>query len=205
MKAMHIKVVRETAVIRAYHPMMSAPIRASYWVIQGELLAGAYPSAYDDAEARSKLGLFLDAGIRTFVDLTEETEPLRDYDDVLESVSAERGISCKRLRFGVRDRDVPTQDLLAKIVATIRDEIAAGRPVYVHCWGGIGRTGTIIGCWLVEAGLSGEEAIQKIVDLRRAAGDRPWQSPETEAQRRCICEWKGARDPGPGTRDPGVT
>ena len=50
--------------------MMSAPTRASYWVIQGQLLAGAYPSAYDVAEARSKLGLFLDAGIRTFVDLT---------------------------------------------------------------------------------------------------------------------------------------
>jgi protein tyrosine/serine phosphatase len=172
--------------------MMSAPIRASYWVIQGQLLAGAYPSAYDDREARSKLGLLLDAGIRTFVDLTEETEPLRNYDDVLESLATERGISSKRLRFGVRDRDVPTRDLLAKIIATIRDEIAAGRPVYVHCWGGIGRTGTIVGCWLVEEGLSGEEALQKIADLRCKAADRSWQSPETEEQRRCIGEWKGA-------------
>ena len=179
---------------------MSAPIRDSYWVIEGQLLAGAYPSACDDAAARSKLGLFLDAGIQTFVDLTEETEPLRNYDDVLESLATERGIPCKRLRFGVRDRDVPTRDLLAKIIATIRDEIAAGRPVYVHCWGGIGRTGTIVGCWLVEEGLSGEEAIKRIVDLRRNSADRSWQSPETEAQRRCICEWKGGRDPGSGIR-----
>jgi protein tyrosine/serine phosphatase len=179
--------------------MMSAPTRASYWVRQGQLLAGAYPSASDVAEARSKLGLFLDAGIRTFVDLTEETEPLRNYDDVLEGLSAERGISCKRLRFGVRDRDVPTPDLLGEIIATIRHEIAAGRPVYVHCWGGIGRTGTIVGCWLVEEGLSGEEALERIADLRRDAADRSWQSPETEKQRRYVCEWKVR--PGSGRQD----
>jgi protein tyrosine/serine phosphatase len=174
--------------------MMSAPSRASYWVIQGQLLAGEYPAAYSDAAARAKLGLFLDAGIRTFVDLTEVIEPLRNYDDVLESLAAERGISCKRLRFGVRDGGVPSQDLLAKIIATIRQEIAGGHPVYVHCWGGIGRTGTIVGCWLVEEGLSGEEALQRIAELRRNAADRSWQSPETEEQRRCICEWrKGAR------------
>ena len=70
--------------------MMSAPTRASYWVIQGQLLAGAYPSAYDVAEARSKLGLFLDAGIRTFVDLTEEPEPLRNYDDVFRAEGRQR-------------------------------------------------------------------------------------------------------------------
>jgi protein tyrosine/serine phosphatase len=166
------------------------PIRASYWVIEGKLLAGEYPGAYSDAAARAKLGLFLDAGIRTFVDLTEESEPLRNYDDVLESLSAERGISCRHIRFGVRDRDVPSQELLAEIIATIRQEIAEGRPVYVHCWGGIGRTGTIIGCWLVEQGMSGEEAIGKLADLRRDTADRAGPSPEMDEQRRCICEWQ---------------
>ncbi|MFZ5949388.1 MAG: fused DSP-PTPase phosphatase/NAD kinase-like protein [Candidatus Rifleibacteriota bacterium] len=25
--------------------------------------------------------------------------------------------------------------------------MAAGKPVYVHCWGGLGRTGVVVGCW----------------------------------------------------------
>ncbi len=61
----------------------AGPIRASYWVVEGKLLAGEYPGAYSDDAARAKLSLFLDAGIRTFADLTEPSEPLRSDDDLL--------------------------------------------------------------------------------------------------------------------------
>ena len=84
------------------------PIRASYWVVEGKLLAGEYPGAYSDDAALTKLSLFLDAGIRTFVDLTEPSEPLRNYDDLLTRLAVERGITCKRLRFGITDRGVPS-------------------------------------------------------------------------------------------------
>ncbi len=154
------------------------------------MLAGGYPAAHSDIEARARLARFLDAGVRTFVDLTEESEPLRNYDDVLGPLSAERGISCKHLRFAIPNRGVPSADLLAQVMTTIRQEIDEGRPVYVHCWGGIGRTGTIIGCWLVEQGMSGEEALGQIAHLRRDTADRFQASPETDEQRRCICEWK---------------
>src|SRR4051812_17065288 len=132
----------------------SAPIPDSYWLIDGLLLAGEYPGAAGADDTRTKLRKFLDAGIRTFVDLTEQTESLTKYDQVLRELSAERGIETKHVRFGIRDVGLPRDKaLMTLILDTIRAEIDAGRPVYVHCWGGVGRTGTVIGCWLVEQGM----------------------------------------------------
>ena len=31
--------------------------------------------------------------------------------------------------------------------------------MYLHCWGGVGRTGTVVGCWLVRHGRTGDEAL----------------------------------------------
>ena len=52
------------------------PIPDSYWLIDGQLLAGEYPATHTRDATRDKLTKFLDAGIRTFIDLTEESEPL---------------------------------------------------------------------------------------------------------------------------------
>jgi protein-tyrosine phosphatase len=41
-----------------------------------------------------------------------------------------------------------------EIVSPISSEIEAGRPTYVHCWGGVGRTGTVVGCGLADSRLS---------------------------------------------------
>jgi hypothetical protein len=166
------------------------PIADSYWLIDGKLLAGEYPATSDEAGTRAKLAKFLDAGIRTFVDLTEHTDPLTKYDRVLRELSAERGIETKHVRFGIRDLGVPREKTLTtNVLATIRDEIAAGRPVYVHCWGGVGRTGTMIGCWLVEQGMSGPEALDRIAELRKHTPDGYKRSPETDAQRRYVGDW----------------
>ncbi|MBA3885558.1 MAG: hypothetical protein H0X67_07475 [Acidobacteria bacterium] len=157
--------------------MSTGPIPESYWLREGALLAGEYPGTPDPVTTRKKLAKFLDAGIRTFVDLTERDEHLTKYAPVLRELAAERRLEAKHVRFGIRDLSVPRdRDLMTRILATIREEVAAGRLVYVHCWGGVGRTGTVIGCWLVDGGLTGEAAIARIADLRRArrrAGGRP--------------------------------
>lgn len=154
------------------------------------LLAGEYPATYLEETTREKLAKFLDAGIRTFINLTEEGEPLARYDDLLHELSDERKVETRHLRHSVRDGCIPRDRAhMERILATIREEIDAGRPVYVHCWGGIGRTGTVIGCWLVEQGLAGDEAIARIAELRALIPDRHMPSPENEDQRRYICEW----------------
>jgi len=168
------------------------PIPDSYWLVEGVLLAGEYPATSDEAGTRVKLTKFLDAGIRTFIDLTERRDGLTDYDRVLGELSQERGIETRHLRFGIRDLGIPHDEALTKrVLSAIRDEIAAGRPVYVHCWGGVGRTGTMIGCWLVEQGKTGPEALERIAELRKPTPDGAKRSPETEAQRRYVCEWIG--------------
>lgn len=163
------------------------PIPDSYWVAQNSLLAGEYPASTTEARTRAKLGKLLAAGIRTFIDLTEETE-LEPYDRLLDDLASERGIECRHVRYGIRDLGVPEGLLLQQILQTIEEEIAAGRPVYVHCWGGIGRTGTVIGCWLVDEGLTGEAALARIAELRKRTPSGFSRSPETEAQRRYIIE-----------------
>jgi len=166
-------------------------VPGSYWVIDGALLAGEYPAMFDREHTRARLSELLDVGIRTFVNLTETSESLTAYDDLLRELGGERGVETKHLRFSIRDHDVPAErDLMIRTLATIRNEIASGRPVYVHCWGGIGRTGTVIGCWLVEEGLAGENAIARIAELRAAAPDRTIRSPETDGQCRYVREWR---------------
>jgi protein-tyrosine phosphatase len=164
--------------------------------MDGILLAGEYPGSRDRAITHERLANFL-AGIRTFVDLTEQTEPLQEYDRVLAELSAARGLTTKHIRICIEDRGVPSDaSVMTGILQTIRHEIAAGRPVYVHCWGGIGRTGTVIGCWLVESGMTGPDAIDTISRLRENTPDRFARSPETDEQRRFICEWTAEREPG---------
>jgi hypothetical protein len=175
---------------------LNGPVPDSYWLIDGKLLAGEYPGTKSVSATRAKLTTFLDAGIRTFVDLTEARDGLTDYDAVLQDLSAERGLDVSHLRFGIRDLGIPVSvEFTRGLLATIHGEIAAGRPVYVHCWGGVGRTGTVIGCWLREQGLSGEEALARIADLRRDTPDGWKRSPEMEQQRRYVCDWRtmGAR------------
>ncbi len=64
--------------------------------------------------------------------------------------------------------------------------------MYVHCWGGIGRTGTVVGSWLVRHGvMAPEQALDLLTELRasdRGAGHR--RSPETPEQRAFVRRWR---------------
>ena len=61
---------------------------------------------------------------------------------------ASKGISVTWERIPVRDVSVPSKDGMVMILDRIDQALAQQRPVYVHCWGGKGRTGTVVGCYL---------------------------------------------------------
>jgi len=156
----------------------------------GSLLAGEYPSAKEEAAATAKLARFLDAGITYFLDLTEEGEyNLRPYAAQAALLAAERGRRITHRRMPIADVSTPTAAGMAQILDRIDAALTGGETVYLHCFGGIGRTGTVIGCWLVRHGLRGDDALAQIAVWRQGTpdGDRP--SPETAAQRRMVGDW----------------
>ena len=93
-------------------------------------------------------------------------------------------------REAIRDLDVPTPDGMRAILDLIESAITAEAPVYVHCWGGIGRTGTVVCCWLVERGLSGEQALVEIAQLRDGIQKRRITSPEMRGQQQFVKDWR---------------
>ena len=172
------------------------PFDRSYWVLPGRFLAGAYPGDPVIPEAEKKLRAFLAAGIRCFVDLTMEGDrnlfgqPLIPYLDLLTQFAGRRfRIICRRMP--VADLSTPSRSEMEEILDAVDGAIISGFPAYVHCLGGIGRTGTVVGCWLVRHGIaSGQDAIRLIAKLRRNEAHARIASPETEDQRRFIRDWK---------------
>jgi hypothetical protein len=166
------------------------PIPRSYWVRPGRLLAGEYAGAYLPGQARRKIGRLLAAGVTCFVDLTEAGEAmLPPYEPLLAHESAIRGQPIRYLRAPIRDMGTPTPQGLRATLDQIDAALLAGQSVYLHCWGGVGRTGTLVGCHLVRHGLSGPQALALIARLRHMIPGGGRASPETEAQRALVLAW----------------
>lgn len=168
------------------------PNSHTYWVHE-HFLAGEYPGAPDEGEARDRLRAYLDTGVDFFLDLTWPGEML-PYDGLLRKETAGRGIQAEYRRLAIPDMGVPTRQTMLTVLDTIDLAVSAGRLVYVHCWGGVGRTGTVVGCYLVRHGHTGDHALAEIARIWPAAGKVAWhpRSPETSEQVRFVREWREA-------------
>ena len=169
------------------------PIPGSYWVLPGQFLAGEYPGAYDRSLTRSNMTAFLNAGFDSFFNLTGEDE-LPDYASILseEAKFYERPVFHNR--FSITDRGLPSHANMRAILDSIDISLSNGHKIYLHCWAGIGRTGTTVGCFLVRHGLSGAEALEKLAGIYgTSAQSRHFShSPETQSQVEFILNWHEA-------------
>ena len=200
----------------------SRPTPFSYWVAPHRLLAGEYPGSLitlspkrtlrtilDTVLAllvygsrglkgnRRKIRSLIEAGATLFLDLTEEGE-LPSYECLLHEEAQRLGVTVEHLRVPVKDRTAATGMQMAEALAAIDRVVDSGGTVYVHCMRGIGRTGLVVGCYLVRRGMTGEEAINEIRNLRKGLLSSWARSPETDAQRRMVLEWEGRRQPCQG-------
>jgi len=139
----------------------------------------------------------LEAGILCVINLVEEEEqgtdgkPLRSYADLLTKLAKERNTDITYTRLSIRDVDVTSTATMKTILDVIDSQRVQQRPVYVHCWGGRGRTGTVVGCYLIRHGLAlGEEALDQIRQLRREEETAGKPSPETDPQCDMVRMWK---------------
>jgi hypothetical protein len=165
-----------------------------YWLLPGLVLAGEYPASRDPARpelTHTRIAALLAAGVREFIDLTSTAEALPSYRDAIDQAAADLAVAVVHQHWSIADYSVPDPALMRQILARLHLAVAAKRPVYLHCQGGIGRTGTVAGCFLVECGFSGVEALALIAAKWQvmAKRERAPQSPETAQQRGFVLGW----------------
>lgn len=153
----------------------------AWWVEPGCLLAGEYAGHPDAARARQKVDLLIDAGVRTFVDLTTPEDRLEPYDHLVRAAADARRLELRHVMFPIPDMHVVEDDRYDEVARLIEEGLARGA-VYVHCWGGIGRTGTVIGCVLADEGLGYDEIIDRLATLRRGSRKANRHAPEMPVQ-----------------------
>jgi hypothetical protein len=160
-----------------------------YWLVPGVLLAGEHPRA--EGNCAQRLDALLGVGVRTFIDLTEEREEVFPYASLLRERAAGKALSAAHRRFAVRDCSVPTFVRMRSTLDAIYAAMTGGDAVYVHCWAGIGRTGTVVGCFLREQGLTNAEALLVLARKWLAMDKRSWypRSPEWPEQFEFIEDW----------------
>ncbi|KAJ3727249.1 protein-tyrosine phosphatase-like protein [Lentinula guzmanii] len=170
------------------------PIPNSYWATP-LLLACEYPWSPKNPY-KPKLDALLKAGVRTFIDLTECGE-LKPYSNILCGRATLLGIDPSTIEyynFPIRDRSLPQSvEYMNSVLDVLRDNQVRGRISAVHCRGGIGRTGMVIGCWLVQSGIAkdGDEALHIIAKEWSTVEKckRFPHSPETGPQFEFVQRW----------------
>ena len=171
---------------------IEAPFPQSFWVHEGFLCAGCYPGDLVPAERDRKLRGLLDCGIRRVINLMEEDEKsggraFEPYMPLLQALAAESGSTVECLRLSIRDASVPAPSVMRQILDGIDESLSNQIPTYVHCWGGHGRTSTVVGCHVIRHGRTAAQAFEQIGHWRSALPKN--HDPFEGSQRRFIETW----------------
>ena len=119
------------------------------WIIENKLAGSAIPTSIDEVQWA------IEQGVKSIVTIRED--PLDD--DWVKDVNY--------LHVSSNDMGVPEFADLTYAVDFIHRRITNSEPVMVHCLAGMGRTGTILACYLIKyQKMSANEATEKVREER---------------------------------------
>ena len=82
------------------------------------------------------------------------------------------------------------REAIKRAVAAVVRALHAGEGVVIHCMGGRGRTGTVLGCTLRELGCEADVVLAYLNRLHKARGREGW--PEAAWQGKLVQSWNSA-------------
>jgi protein-tyrosine phosphatase len=170
--------------------MQYIPFERSYWVLPNKLLAGEVPTHLTPEQTYAKLDALVAIGVDVVINLMEADEmnaqgiSFFDYSDYLNQFNV------TMYRMPIVDLSVPTVETMRQILQLIDANLKADKTVYFHCWGGVGRTGTVLGCYLKQFGYASNQNVFELIRyLKRTTSINERDSPETHEQREFVLNW----------------
>ena len=154
------------------------------------MIAGEIPASQTEAESHKKLSGIVNINTSLVINLMEVDEKNRNNELFYNYSEYLKLHKIKTHRFPIRDGSIPSTERMTEILNLIDEYNSKNKIVYVHCWGGVGRTGTIVGCYLKRHGIADNNNVLNQIDtLKINTPIASRMSPETIEQQDFVLSW----------------